>query len=114
MATIDIRSKQQLDHQFERVGWALFLIMIGGLMLVPGVPSGTWLVGAGLIMLGLNLARQLNGIRPSGFTTVVGIFALALGVSEILGIAFPVFPILLVVIGASILAGMLSEHQAAS
>jgi hypothetical protein len=46
-----------LDRRLEGIGWALFLIMIGGLGLVPSVPQGTWLVGTGLIMLGLNVAR---------------------------------------------------------
>ncbi len=39
--------------------------MIGGLWLAPSqlVPEGTWLIGTGLIMLGLTAARQMDGIR---------------------------------------------------
>jgi hypothetical protein len=50
------QTKRALDKRFEWIGWGLFLIMLGGLALVPNhlVPQGTWLVGTGLIMLGLN------------------------------------------------------------
>ena len=52
-----------LGQRLERIGWALFLIMIGGLALLPDgwVPEGTWLVGTGLIMIGLNVVRHLQG-----------------------------------------------------
>ncbi len=92
------------DRQLERIGWALFLIMIGGLALLPEglVPEGTWLVGTGLIMVGMNVVRHLNGLRISGFTTVLGLVALAVGVSVLAGIELPIFPILLVAIGVHI------------
>ena len=97
--------KAALNKRLEGIGWGLFLIMIGGILLVPNeqVPEGTWLIGAGLIMLGLNLARYLNGIRMSGFTIVLGILALASGLSDFAGVDLPLFPILLILIGASIL-----------
>jgi hypothetical protein len=73
-------ARPPLDRRLEGIGWALFLIMIGGIGLVPSVPPGTWLVGTGLIMLGLNLARYLSGLRMSNFTVVLGVLALLLGV----------------------------------
>ncbi len=98
-------AKKALDRQFDRMGWGLFLIMIGGLALVPGnaVPGGTWLIGAGLIMLGLNLARYMNGITMSNFSLVLGVIALLAGLSEFVGVNLPLFPILLILIGANIL-----------
>jgi hypothetical protein len=59
--------KRSLNKQLEAVGWGLFLIMIGGLWLVPDemVREGTWLIGAGLIMLGLNAARYYTGVKMS-------------------------------------------------
>lgn len=95
--------KRALDRQLEGIGWALFLIMIGGLALIPNVPGGVWLIGVGLIMLGLNGARYLNGIRMRNFTLVLGTLALLLGVAELLGLDWPVFPILLILIGASVI-----------
>lgn len=98
--------KRALDRQLERLGWALFLIMLGGLWLIPNVPGGVWLVGVGLIMLGLNVARYFNGIRMHTFTSVLGAAALLLGVADLLGWGLPVLPILLIVIGASIVFGV--------
>jgi hypothetical protein len=95
--------KRLLDRQLEGISWALFLIMIGGLWLIPNVPGGLWLIGVGLIMLGLNVARYLKGIRVHAFSSVLGALALLLGVAELLGLGLPVLPILLIVIGASII-----------
>jgi hypothetical protein len=96
--------KSAFDRQSERVCWALFLIMIGALALLPKglVPAGTWLVGAGLIMVGLNVVRYAKGVQASGFTVVLGIIALALGVSAIVGVDLPVLAILLVAVGLHI------------
>ena len=94
-----------LGQQLERIGWALFLIMIGGLTLLPSgwVPEGTWLVGTGLIMVGMNVVRHLKGLRINGFTTVLGLAAIAAGFSSMAGLNLPVFPILLVAVGLQIL-----------
>jgi hypothetical protein len=97
-----------LGQQLERIGWALFLIMIGGIALLPSgsVPDGTWLIGTGLIMIGMNVVRHRNGISTSSFTILLGLIALAVGVSEVVGAALPIFPILLVAIGAQIIYGL--------
>ena len=97
--------KSALNKRLESIGWALFLIMIGGLWLVPDerVPKGTWLIGAGLIMLGLNGARYVSGIKMSGFTIVLGVLALAAGLGDFFGIDLPLLAILLILIGANII-----------
>ena len=112
-SSIQDTQKAALNKRLESIGWGLFLIMIGGIWLVPDeqVPEGTWLIGAGLIMLGLNLARYLNGIRMSGFTIVLGILALASGLGDFAGIDLPLFPILLILIGASILLKPVFERR---
>ena len=94
-----------LDRRIEEAGWALFLVMIGGLWLVPkeSVPSNLWLVGAGIIMLGINFVRYFNGISMSGFTVFLGIVALAAGISGVFSLNFPVVAILFVILGASLL-----------
>jgi hypothetical protein len=95
----------------EGIGWALFLIMIGGIGLVPNVPQSTWLVGTGLIMLGLNLARYLSGIRVRNFTVLLGILALLFGMGGMTGANLPFFPILLILIGADILVKVTTRHE---
>lgn len=78
--------KAALNKRLETMFWGLFLIMLGGQWLLRdiNVPSGTWDVGVGLILLGLNAARYFNGLRMSGFTTFLGIISLVGGLAQIL------------------------------
>jgi len=96
--------KQHLNKQLEAIAWGLFLIMLGCLWLIPNekVPEGTWLIGVGIIMLGLNLARHLYGIKLSGFTIVLGIVALSVGIGDVFGVDLPIFPILIILWGLSV------------
>ena len=79
--------KAALNKRLETAGWGFFLIMAGGFALVPEavIPKGLWSIGLGLIFLGLNAARYLNGIRMSGFTTFLGILSLVGGIVQLLG-----------------------------
>ena len=94
-----------LDKRLEDTGWGFFLLLIGTLLLLPNewVPQGAWLLGAGLIMLGLNCIRYLNGIGTSGLTVGLGVIAVLLGLSAFFGLRPPFFAILLVLIGLSII-----------
>jgi hypothetical protein len=105
--------KSILNKRLESIGWGLCLIMIGGIWLVPDarVPKGSWLIGAGLIMLGLNAARYLSGIKMSGFTVILGILALGFGISDFFGVDLPLFPILIILIGANIILKPLIEKK---
>jgi hypothetical protein len=103
MSMSDEARKRDLNKRLETVGWGLFLIMLGGFALVKGVPEGTWLIGAGLIMLGLNAVRLLVGIRASWFTLVLGAIALLSGLSSVLGVSIPVGPLLIILIGLAII-----------
>lgn len=98
------QQKMHLNKRLEAIAWGLFLIMIGGLWLLPDqtVPEGTWLFGIGVIMLGLNGVRFLYGIKMSGFTIFLGIVALIIGVGSFLGMELPVFPILIILWGLSV------------
>jgi hypothetical protein len=113
LPTVQETEKQALNKRLETIGWALFLIMIGGIGLIPDeqVPEGVWLIGVGLIMLGLNLARYLNQIRMSGFTLVLGILALLSGLGDLFGLEMPVFAILLILIGAGMLLRPILERE---
>ncbi len=84
--------------------------MLGGFALVRGVPEGTWLIGAGVIMLGLNAARLLAGIRVSWFTLILGTIALLSGLSSVLGVNIPVGPLLIILIGLAIIVRALQPR----
>jgi len=102
MSMPDDARKQDLNRRLETVGWGLFLIMLGGFALLKDVPEGTWLIGAGLIMLGLNAVRLLAGIRASWFTLILGTIALLSGLGSVYGIEIPVGPLLIILIGLAI------------
>ncbi len=94
--------KAALNKRMETIGWGLFLVMLGGFILVPGelVAKGLWSIGVGLIMLGLNAARYFYGIRMSGFTTVLGIISLVSGIAQLLGVNMLEGAFLLIILGA--------------
>jgi len=75
-----------LNKRLETAFFGLFLIMAGGQWLLhdANVPNGTWDVGVGLILLGLNAARYFSGLRMSGFTTFLGILAFVGGLAQMI------------------------------
>jgi hypothetical protein len=100
-------------RRLDDVAWALFLILIGAIWLLPAgtVPEGTWLVGAGLILLGVNAVRSLRGVKMNGFTLVLGLMALVAGLGHLVGVKVPVFAILFILVGASIILRPLVAKQ---
>lgn len=94
---------RRLGKRLEEVAWALFLIMTGALWLAPQawVPEGSWLAGLGLILLGLNGARRIYGLKVEGFGIVVGLAAFAAGIGRILGRDLPFVAVLLILLGTA-------------
>lgn len=95
------------EKRFDEIAWALILIMTGALWLAPRAmfPDGTWLAGAGLVLLGLQAARRLSGVRTSGLGILIGLLALAAGAGRIVGLEVPVIPVLLVILGLGLVIG---------
>jgi hypothetical protein len=94
-----------MNKRLETIGWGCFLVMFGGYALVPHtvVAEGFWSIGVGLIMLGLNAARYLKGIKMSGFTTALGVLSLIGGVLQLMGIEVLEGAFLLIILGAMLL-----------
>ena len=101
---------RKLNRNLETMAWGTLFIWWGITELFQFLPHGTGAIGIGLIFLGLNMARSLNGIPTSGFSTTLGILALVLGGLELAGsllalpFDIPVFAILLIVLGVILLA----------
>src|SRR5512140_1882857 len=104
-------AKRELNHRLETISWGLFLIMLGGFALLPSVKEGTWLIGAGVIMLGLNAVRLALGIRTSGFTVILGTVALLSGIGSVYGVDIPVGPLLIILIGLAIIVRALDRSR---
>lgn len=93
--------KVALNKRLETMAWGAFLVMLGGFMFVPQeiISGGWWPIGVGLIMLGLNAARYLNGLRMSGFTTFLGIISVFGGMLDLVGMEGVNGAVLLIVLG---------------
>ena len=102
-----------LAKRSETLGWALFLIMTGGLFLIPShlVPPGTWLIGIGLIMLGLNAYGYSRGLKVNNFTIFLGVLALGFGSSSFLDVNIPIIPLLLIFLGAKIIYSVYKKQS---
>jgi hypothetical protein len=94
--------KAALNKRLETIAWGCFLVLLGGFMFVPGeiIKGGWWSIGVGLVMLGLNAARYFNGLRMSGFTTVLGILSVIGGILDLVGVEGVSAAVLLIVLGA--------------
>ena len=87
--------RHELDRRLDAAGWGLFFLMSGALLLIPGVPDGTWLAGVGAILLGFSAVRWMTGLTMSWFAVIFGVVALASGAGAIVGVSVPVFALLL-------------------
>lgn len=108
-----------LNRDFETVGWGMLLIWWGITGLVSVFPRGTGAIGAGLILLGLNLVRSLKEIPTNFFSITVGILALVWGGMRLMRTAMDWppdlfgFAILLIVLGGILLVrGFAHTRQA--
>jgi len=99
--------------RLEGIGWALFLIMTGGLFLISShlVPPGTWLIGVGLIMLGLNAYGYSKGLKVNNFTILLGVLACGFGLGSFFGVDFPIIPLLLIFLGAKIIYSVYKKQS---
>ena len=112
-----MENARTLNRNLETMAWGAFFIWWGITELFQFLPHGVGAIGIGLIFLGLNVARSLNGVRTSGFSITLGILALVLGGLELASLVvplpfkLPVFAILLIVLGAIMLAReLLAAH----
>lgn len=96
---------EQLDKQYRSIAWGAFFILIGTLSLIPGDQTSLAILGAGALLLGLNLARSLSRLEVNGFSIALGAAAFLAGVMVIfrsqLGIHFEVqlLPLALIAVG---------------
>jgi hypothetical protein len=104
-----MKNTQTSNRNLDAIAWGALLIWWGITELVKFLPDGTGVIGVGLILLGLNAIRLLNGIPISGFSTTIGILGLVWGCLELAGAVLslpfdlPIFAILLITLGVLLL-----------
>jgi hypothetical protein len=94
-----------LNRRYSLVGWGALFVWIGAVSFVPGerLPFGLGLLGIGMILLGINLARCLiHKIPAHGTDTTLGAIALALGAAELFR-SLMLIPVGLIAIGLVLL-----------
>lgn len=102
--TVPAPSDRGLGARLDDIGWGVFLLMTGVLWLFAyAVPSGTWLVGTGLLLLALNGVRYLKGLALHGFTLVLGLLALAGGLADLANVRLPLLALAFVAFGILLL-----------
>jgi hypothetical protein len=112
-----MNNTQTLNRNFEAIAWGALFIWWGITELVASLPEGTGMVGIGLILIGVNVARSLSGVPISRFSITLGILALVWGGLEMMGVLLslpfeiPIFPILLIILGVIILAPALTGNR---
>ena len=106
-------AKAALNKRLETIAWAFFLIMLGGMALVPKeiMPKGVWSIGVGCIMLGLNVGRYVNKVKMSGFTTFLGILSVLGGIGELVGLTKLGDAMLLILLGLYLIGKPWFEKQ---
>lgn len=104
---VKMKEKREVE-KYEKIGWGLFLVMLGTIWLFPDaiVPEGTFMFGIGIILLGLNFVKYSKGYRINGFTIFLGVVALIAGASSLLGRSVDIFPLILILWGLSIILGI--------
>lgn len=103
----DIKS---LNKRYVAIAWGLFFLWLGATMAVPGNQSPVFVLGTGIILLSLNLARIISKITLSPFSTILGCLACGLGlvamfrtVLNIPPFELPFLPTVLIIIGLYVL-----------
>jgi len=98
------------NRAYNSIGWGLLAILWGVTILFDFIPFGAGILGTGLLLLGLNAIRSLNGHTVKSDNTVLGILALVWGglelarpllhlLSESTDWDWGIFAILLIVLG---------------
>ena len=94
-----------LNRRYSLVGWGALLLWIGVISLLPGssLPFGLGLVGIGVILLGIQVARRLIHKLPvNGTDITLGAIALSVGAAELFR-PLDVIPVSLIAVGVVLL-----------
>ena len=106
--------ESQAARRIDSTTWGLLLLMTGVLLFAPNaMPEGTWLVLAGVILLGASVARYAMHLKVSAFIVALALVAVAGGGFTLAGMKVPLFAAFLVLLGASIMFRSWLTHSEA-
>ena len=91
-----------LARKLDAVGWGLFLIWLGIVLLV-GADTSVALLGIGLIILGVQVARLFLNLAIERFWFVVGLLFVVGSLWQLADTRMPLPPILLIAAGLALI-----------
>ncbi|MFC1887644.1 hypothetical protein ACFLYK_02435 [Candidatus Cloacimonadota bacterium] len=99
------KQKKLLSERFNRIGWGIFLVMLGVIWILPEnvLPDGVLPIGVGIILLGMYLLKKSYGLKGSDSNVLLGIIAIAIGLGDLLKTGFPLIPVILIFWGMSMI-----------
>lgn len=92
----------EVKHRIDAAAWALFLIWVG-VAILANVGWGWFLFGIGAVILAAQVAVRVVGEKIERFWFFCGAVFLAAGVWEILGLTWPLAPLLMILLGVGVL-----------
>lgn len=95
-------AKSAFARQLDAIGWALLLIWVG-VAVLANVGWGWALLGMSAIMLGAQTALWQRGEATDRFAVACGIVFLIGGAWLVLGMTWPLAPVLLILLGVGLL-----------
>ena len=100
-----IPSSEGASKNVATAGWGLLLIWTGAALLFHW-GWGVGLVGAGVIVLGAQVARWYLHVKLEGLSIVAGVVMLISGIGDLSKVAVDLFPVLFIVAGIALLASI--------
>ena len=91
----------RLIRRLDAFGWGLFLIWLG-IVLLAKAQTSVALLGIGIIMLGVQLARVVLRLRLEVFWFVAGLLFIVGALWQLANARIPLVPILLIAAGVAL------------
>jgi hypothetical protein len=109
----EMEEKASRNKVFNAVAWGAFILLVGVGWLASSIYQVSTTIyiaiGAGAILIALNLARWRMHISISKFSLFIGLILLALSGPGIAGFEMPFIPTLIALIGLFIVAEALQK-----
>ncbi len=103
-----MEQKTANNKVYDAVAWGAFIVLLGvgwATSIAYQISTTVYIaLGVGVILIALNLARRFTAIKISKFSLFVGLIALALSCSGIVGYELPFIPTLIVLVGLFVVA----------
>ncbi len=105
-------SKRALAKKLDAAGWGLFFVWVG-ITFLASLGWGAGLLGVGIIIIGVQVARKYLDLPVEGFSLVVGAIFACGGIWELVGKAAApgaLVPVLFIIAGVLLLLSALMRR----